>query len=164
MANYFLNDDGSLSKKNKKKKGNNYVLQSNGTIRLQQEENEIAPTKKKDKKDTWFSKGAFEDGYQIGDITKTVASTVGDIGTSFAKGVTGIGDATGKLLAGGVAQVSDWIGQDEYAERVRNNIAGKNEKVNKIMEYSPTGLLTKANEKLDAGSVLGEKSDAIGIA
>lgn len=163
MANYFLNDDGSLSKKNKKKKGNNYILQSNGTIQLREEEKEIAPTKKKEKERTWFTKGAFDDGYQIGDITKTVGSTVGDIGTSVAKGVTGIGDATAKFVAGGVAQVSDWIGQDDYAEKVRNRIAGLDEETNrKLANYTPTGLLTKANEKLDAGSVLGEKSDAIG--
>jgi len=35
MANYFLNDDGSLTKSNKKKKkGNNYILNSDGTISL----------------------------------------------------------------------------------------------------------------------------------
>jgi len=47
MANYFLNDDGSLTKKNKKKKkGNNYLLQDDGTITLSPSEKEdIAPIK-----------------------------------------------------------------------------------------------------------------------
>lgn len=43
MANYFLNDDGSLTKKNKKKKGNNYILQDDGNIIL----NSPAETTKK---------------------------------------------------------------------------------------------------------------------
>ncbi len=48
MANYFLNDDGSITKKNKKKKGNNYILQDDGTITLNQSnDNDIAPVKTK---------------------------------------------------------------------------------------------------------------------
>ena len=36
MANYFLNDDGSLTKNNKKKKkGNNYILQDDGKLVLE---------------------------------------------------------------------------------------------------------------------------------
>ena len=46
MANYFLNDDGSLTKKNKKKKGNNYILGDDGKITLNQSDfNDTAPVK-----------------------------------------------------------------------------------------------------------------------
>ena len=35
MANYYLNSDGSLTKQNqKKKKGNNYILQKDGSLKL----------------------------------------------------------------------------------------------------------------------------------
>ena len=38
MANYYLNDDGTLTKENKKKKGKNYILQEDGSLRLSQED------------------------------------------------------------------------------------------------------------------------------
>lgn len=109
-----------------------------------------------------IKKGALRDGYQFGDITKTLGASTIDLGASAIKGITSIGDAAGKLGAATIAQVADWIGQDEYAERVRNNIAGKNEKVNKIKEnYTPTGLLNKLNKSVDNSSVLGDKADEV---
>lgn len=54
--------------------------------------NEIAPTKKEDNwatsllKNTVKKSGYFDDGYQFGDITKTIGSTVGHIGSSIIEG------------------------------------------------------------------------------
>ena len=45
MANYFLNDDGSLTKKNKKKKGNNYILQDDGKLVLEKSDYDSISTK-----------------------------------------------------------------------------------------------------------------------
>lgn len=109
-----------------------------------------------------FDKGAFDDGYDFGDVTKTILGTTADVGVGIVKGVSDIGVGAGKLVSGGVAQVADWIGQDEYADKVRKNIAGKNEKANKIMEnYTPSGLLGKADEKLDGVSAIGETGQEI---
>ena len=69
MANYYLNNDGTLSKENKKKKGKNYILQEDGSLRLSQED--IAPVKTSASKRTWFNSGLFEDGLDFGDISKT---------------------------------------------------------------------------------------------
>ena len=120
--------------------------------------------KKKDEKEnrTWFKSGAFEDGYDFGDVTKTILGTAGDIGTNILKGVTSAGDSLGKLMAGGVAEFSDLIGQDEYAEKVRNRLAGKDEKLNKKIEkFTFTPYLQKASDKLDDSSLTGDKTDSL---
>ena len=93
-------------------------------------------TKKEEKK--WyndvFDSGAFNDGYDFGDVTKTILGTTADVGIGLVKGVSDIGVGAAKLGAGGIAQVADWVGQDEYAKRVRGNIAGKNKKTNEFLQ------------------------------
>ena len=100
----------------------------------------------------------LNDGYQFGDISKAVGSTVADLGLNLVKGVTGIGESAGKLVAGGIAQVADFAGKDEYAQRVRNNIAGKNNKVNKMLI---TSQLNNINDLVENQSTLGKKSDEL---
>ncbi len=115
----------------------------------------------------------FEDGYDFGDVTKTILGTkknidraigtsVLDVGAGILKGASDIGVAGAKLVSGGVAQVADWAGKDEYAEKVRKRIAGKDEKTNKNLENKTlSGLLEKADKKLDENSILGETGDEI---
>lgn len=97
---------------------------------------------------------AFENGYQFGDVTKTVGSTLGNIGVSLGKGAVGVGQGAGKFLASGVAQVADWVGQDDYANRVRKKIAEN--------PNPTTGWIEENIEKpLDENSVIGETGDKI---
>lgn len=113
----------------------------------------------------------FEDGYQFGDITKTYketkddlvkvgAGTVADLGLGFAKGVAGIGEGVGKAISGGVAQVADWTGHDEYAKKVRNRLAGREEGAFDE-KYLPTNLIDTAQKKVDKASISGEYGDKI---
>ena len=64
-------------------------VSSNITSRLT---SDIAPTKAKDDKwyDGWFQKGALEDGYDFGDITKVILGTTADIGQDLTQGAIGI--------------------------------------------------------------------------
>ena len=51
----------------------------------------------------WFEPGAFKDGYQFGDITKTITGTGADIQQDIANGILGIGEGvvdTGAYLLG----------------------------------------------------------------
>ena len=161
MANYFLNDDGSLSKKAKKKKGNNYILQDDGKITLnsiekEEKKEDIAPVKKR----TWFNGASFNDGYDFGDVTKTILGTAGDIGTNLIKGSAQAGEGLAKLVVGGVAEVSDWVGQDKYADKLRNRLAGKDEEFNKRQEkFFVSSNLNKVSDAIDPYSVTGEKLD-----
>lgn len=95
---------------------------------------------------------AFKDGYQFGDVSKTVGSTAGDLVTNFVEGVAGVGEGAGKLAAGGVAQIADWIGNDEYANKIREKLV-----------KSPKPIISKIENKiekpLDKNSILGGKAD-----
>ncbi len=103
------------------------------------------------KKDTWFSKGAFDDGYDFGDITKTILGTTGDVVTGVAKGVFGLGEGIGDTINYGVAGVADLVGQDEWADKYRKEVS-----------KSLTDQIFKpAEDFYDKYSVLGEKSDNI---
>jgi hypothetical protein len=62
------------------------------------EENKAKETEKeteKEEKRTWFTGGAFSDGWQFGDITKTAIGTVNDIGENVTQAVA---DATENLV------------------------------------------------------------------
>ena len=64
----------------------------------------------------------FKDGYQFGDITKTVGASALDIGAGTVKGIMNFGEsAIADPLQYGVAQVSDWMGFDKFANAVREN-------------------------------------------
>ena len=136
---------------------------------------DIAPVKT-DNEQKWYQKilkgtdafnkvgKAFDDGYQFGDIAKTtgsailgtgkvVGSTVADIGLGAVKGVVQTGEGIGKLLVGGVAQVADWTGNDEYANKVRNNLATKDAPV--------STFISKGQDKIEGGSVIGDTGDKV---
>lgn len=99
----------------------------------------------------WFDSGAFSDGYQFGDVTKTVLGTAGDIGTSLLKGVVRAGEDIGDLMAYGGAQIVDWLGNKEYADQVRQ--AASEDLTGKVF----SGI----DNALDKNSLLGEKSQNV---
>ena len=59
MANYYLGDNDENSKKKKNKKGKNYTLQSNGTLKAEETE-DIAPVKKTDTTELTKLKADYE--------------------------------------------------------------------------------------------------------
>lgn len=75
------------------------------------------PTTKK--KETWFEAGAFKDGYDFGDITKTILGTTSDVVTGTAKGVAKLGEGIGDLVSYGGAGILDLFGADKKADQIR---------------------------------------------
>ncbi len=73
-----------LKERNKKKQGKaesqsfaDYMAayqkeRSEDIVPVKATDDEIGPVKEEEKERTWFQKGAFEDGYQFGDVTKTI--------------------------------------------------------------------------------------------
>ena len=59
-------------------------------------DDDIAPVKDERK---WFQKGQFEDGYQFGDITKTILGTGGDTGLNLLTGIVDMGEKAVDALA-----------------------------------------------------------------
>ena len=64
----------------------------------------------------------FKDGYQRGDVLKTIGASALDVGAGTVKGIMNFGEsAIADPLQYGVAQVSDWMGFDKFANAVREN-------------------------------------------
>ena len=100
---------------------------------------------------------AFEDGYDMFDVSKTVANTAFDAVLNVAKGIEGIGTGLSNAGAGVVAQVADWIDtdkSDEFADRLRRAIAANDQSIIEDY-YEENGL------KLGKNSVLGDTSEAV---
>ena len=120
---------------------------------------DIAPvrtevTKKEEEDDKgldFFQKGAFEDGYQRGDVTKAILGTVGDLGVGVIKGAAKT--VGGVIDAGtyGVAGIADLVGEDDFADRLR--VKARENVIDKSFAH--------ADSYLDQYSLLGKTSDAI---
>lgn len=131
---------GDIARKNKNQK-------KVGSLNLSQNKIE----QEEEKKNTWFNSGAFSDGYQFGDLTKTALGTAGDIAVNLGKGVVSAGESIGDLAAYAGAQVVDWLGNEKYADEVRKAAA----------ESLTDKIFSPVDETVDKYSVLGEKSDSI---
>ena len=104
----------------------------------------------------------FKDGYQVGDITKsvgdtllgvgkTILGTAGDAGLEIVKGAGGMVEGLVDLAGYGSAYVADWAGKDDYADQLR-----KNAQKNTLEEWTQG-----ADDYLEQFSVLGRTSDAV---
>ncbi len=130
---------------------------------IKEDEDDIAPVTTR----SWVQKGAFEDGYQFGDVTKTILGTDEDLQTNFMAGILGIGEKAldaGTTLVGGVGAL---FGADDFAETAKE-LAAKDlydeEKVaHKMLEYQPQNLIKKLlyKNEYEENSVLGERSDSL---
>ena len=123
--------------------------------------NDIAPVKttatttEKEEDKEWyenfFQAGAFKDGYDIGDITKTILGTVGDLGLGFVKGIYATGEGLSDLALYGVGGLAGLFGANEFAEELKNTA-----------KKDTTGQVFGGAEKwLDDYSVVGDTSTAI---
>ena len=122
------------------------VIKARMTVGNEDEEEE-----EEEKKLDFFQKGAFEDGYNFGDITKTILGTAGDVGLNVVKGVGSLAEGLVDLADYGIAGIADLAGADDYADRLR-----------KFTSESLVDKATlKASDYLDQYSVLGRSSDAI---
>ena len=130
-------------------------------------------TKKKEDERTWFQSGVFEDGYQFGDVSRTILATGSDLAQDLVAGATGIVEGTidaGAYLVGGVANL---LGADKFAESTRNFIKKDiidEEKIGAVATAaSPVGVVRAIlnggfdwdGSTLEEESVFGEKSDSL---
>ena len=107
----------------------------------------IAPVKE----GTWFQKGAFDDGYQFGDVTKGTLGTVGDVGLGLLTGA-GVGlEGLTDLLGYGVAEIADALGNKRMADEIR----WLSEQDSIRTAFQP------AEDFLSQYSLLGEKADVV---
>lgn len=169
MANYYLNDDGTLTKENKKKKGKNYILQEDGSLILSPED--TAPVKTTTSKRTWFNSGLFEDGLDFEDIPKTLLGTNVDFAEDLSSGLAGIGEGIIDTVATGVGAIAKKLGKDDFADKtqkfIERDLVNEYKWDEKLASKIPgVETLQMANVVANKGdtekvSVLGEKTDAV---
>lgn len=145
---------------------------------------DIAPVKKtttttkKKKKDEeeddrkWFQKGAFEDGYQFGDVFKTLLGTATDVAENVCAGVLGMGEKAldaivyvSPLLAQGQYYQNGGVYHDAQTQKMFNESIEEGKKwsadfIKKDL-YDEEKIAKKIVAGTDDNSVLGEKSDAL---
>ena len=151
MADYYVDLDGNITKKKKKSA---YSVSLDGKVT---ENDDIAPVRSdRDKADLFgldlVQSGTFSDGYQIGDVTKSILGTAGDLGLEVVKGAGGLVEGVADLIGYAGAGVADLFGADDYADRWRKSIS-----------KSQMDQLTKgADDWLEQYSLAGNTLDAVG--
>lgn len=93
----------------------------------------------------------FDDGYDFGDITKTILGTAGDVAVNAGKGLVRMGEGVADWMAHGVANIADRTGNDAYADALRESAT----------ESFTDRVFGGVDNYLDQASVLGRTSEAI---
>lgn len=119
--------------------------------KLKKRKKAFSTKKKDDEDDKWFKSGAFDDGYQIGDITKTILGTAGDVAVGAVKGIGNLAEGVLDLGTYAASGVADLFGNEEAAERIKKR--GQETLVNDWLE--------PLENKVDKNSLLGGKADNI---
>ena len=190
MADYYVDLNGKITTKknnNKKKKFVDYVVDHSGILSATVPD-DIAPVKKttkgsgdSEKERTWFQKSElFDDGYQFGDVTKTIIGSTTDVRKNMGTGIVGMGET----LLDAMLYVAPYIAQGQYysngggyniqanqafdqsiavakkenATLIEKDLYDEEEIAKKIIS-DPVKNLTGIDSETD--SVFGEKSDAL---
>lgn len=132
--------------------GISYLRQKYGLVNTIDSENKKKSSNNESKKIKLFKKGsAFDDGYQFGDVTKTVASTVGDLATNIGKGffntAEGVADAGQYLLADAAKGLSKVKTLDIWDKNARDWLKEKANALEKNAKFDSTGALFGDNEE-----------------
>ena len=159
MADFYVDSNGKVTKR-KKKNSVAYIVDANGTVtRVDDDDDDIAPVRQDivkreedDSKLDFFQKSkAFDDGWQFGDLAKTILGTAGDAVLEVGKGLGSLVEGVTDAVQYGVAGITDVLGADEFAERTR-----KRAMENRIEQWTEN-----LDNRLEQNSVLGRTSDAI---
>ena len=113
---------------------------------------DIAPVKQSDdKKLDFFQKGALEGGITVGNVSKAILGTAGDIGAGVVKGATKLVEGVVDLGLYGVAGVADKAGNASLASSLRKT----------AQEDTVGDDMKGIDSYLNKYSVLGRTGDAI---
>lgn len=78
--------------------------------------------------DSWFQAGAFEDGYEFGDLSKSIVATGRELGKGIVSGAMNLGEAlvdTGAYLGGLAGKGVGWLsGADDVRMQAWDNMIG----------------------------------------
>ncbi len=146
------------------------VRDDNGRVTIVRTANSNTASQAKDDDRKWFEKGFFEDGYQFGDLGKTLLSTSQDITENLYAGIVGMGEKivdAGAYAVGGVAGLFGGDGvKDKMQEFIAKDLYDEKAVAKKLVAWSsPTGIVDDLGVvdmyDTDEGSFLGEKSEGL---
>lgn len=131
------------------------------------EENGGSFGKDEEDKPSWFQGGAFSDGYQFGDVSKTIIGTVADVSDNIN---TAVVDATenlidtGAYVVGAVGGIFNEDFREDVGEFIGREILQPTQTGEAITKY--TNPIGWANELINGGkteenSLLGDKADGL---
>lgn len=98
--------------------------------------------------DKLIKKGAFDDGYQFGDVLKTASSTIGDIAVGMVQGIGNSMEGLVDLGAYGIA--NSGLMSEADSERLK-----------RIAQEKQLSFLDKADDFVSKNSLLGDRADMI---
>lgn len=128
-------------------------------------------TSNKDEKRSYFRRGLFEDGYDFGDVTKTLLGTNKDFTDDIGTGVAKIGEGLIDTVAYGVGAAAKGLGNDKFADKTKDFISrdlvgetNLGEEIGKV--FPGVSIMGAVSDRVNKGkteevSVLGDKSDAL---
>lgn len=131
---------------------------------------------KEEEKRTWFSGGAFSDGFDILDIPRTITGTTLDLQQDMLAGIVEMPEKIVDAGATMFGKGAEFIGLDELADKTKDFIAKDSLNSNKIATMvsgvSPTGVMHNIlngnfktmlgnGESIEKNSLLGEKTDSL---
>lgn len=107
-------------------------------------------------KNTWFNhNNLFDDGYQLGDVTRTALGSAVDVFSNLVHGVSNLGEGLSDSILYGIANVQNKKGNTEYANRIRTNAS-------KSDWDDDSNIIGKAVDKYtNKESILGDKIDQV---
>lgn len=132
----------------------------NNSLQVREEEQKILneninlPTKEDFEKQSGannsiFQSGAFSDGYQFGDVSKSIGATALSTFNNMVKGVAKLGEGISDWTSNRIADIVEATGDKENANRIRKNV---------LQNDTDNNVVTKTiKEATDKDTLLGEK-------
>ena len=126
---------------------------------------DIAPVanSKQDDERTWFQKGAFEDGYDFGDVSKSLAATSQDLRASVMGGLLDIGEGVvdaGASLVAGIGGLFSKDFKEDVEGFIKKDLYDGREVAKKIVRATSIPSLY-TDPEIDNETFLGEKSQGV---
>lgn len=159
-ANYHIDASGNITKngeakKKKKKPSADYHIDINGNV-TNLSDADIGPVK--EEKKSWFQSGEFADGYQFGDLTKTILGSAGDLLEDAGAGLLGLGEKGLDALL----YAAPLVAQGEYYQNggvyQKPEIQQRNQEIFDSMKTSNAEFIAKDlyNEEEIAKAIISE--------
>jgi hypothetical protein len=124
-------------------------------------------TSKKNER-TWVNKGALDDGYDFGDITKSILGTGQDLVENLHTGVIGIGEKAIDAGAYAIGGIGGALGADKFQsdmeEFIKKDLINEEAVAKKTSWFGNVFALPNLilnGDKTDENSFMGEKADSL---